>query len=210
MNRIIRIGNTEEKYMLRPDELLYLETVKGQEKMEAHLLNGSVYTLPSTLTALSETIDDATRNTTYEGVILQIGRSLLLNHNYLKEAIEGTVLLEATIGDKTVCRGALWASAAKYSPVMERRGRRSLQNVSCNKMPEISKKACSKLASLIDQSKWKLKQYQEDNHPEGYDVWSSGSPGGGCIGFIMRKFTPKKRDGRFYEIDDDDLLILGL
>ncbi len=181
MNRIIRIGNTEEKYMLRPDELLYLETVKGQEKMEAHLLNGSVYTLPSTLTALSETIDDATRNTTYEGVILQIGRSLLLNHNYLKEAIEGTVLLDATIGDKTVC-----------------------------KKLQISKKACSKLASLIDQSKWKLKQYQEDNHPEGYDVWSSGSPGGGCIGFIMRKFTPKKRDGRFYEIDDDDLLILGL
>lgn len=181
MNRIIHIGNTEEKYMLRPDELLYIETVKGQEKMEAHLLNGSVYTLPSTLTVLSETIDDATRNTTYEGVILQIGRSLLLNHNYLKEAIEGTVLLEATIGDKTVC-----------------------------KKLQISKKACSKLASLIDQSKWKLKQYQEDNHPEGYDVWSSGSPGGGYIGFIMRKFTPKKRDGRFYEIDDDDLLILGL
>lgn len=181
MNRIIRIGNTEEKYMLRPDELLYIETVKGQEKMEAHLLNGYVYTLPSTLTTLSKTIDDATRNTTYEGVILQIGRSLLLNYNYLKEAIEGIVLLEATIGDKTV-----------------------------SKKLQIPKKACSELASLIGQSKGNLKRYQEDNHPEGYDVRSSGSPGGGCIGFIMRKFTPKKRESGFYEIDDDDLLILGL
>jgi hypothetical protein len=181
MNRIIRIGNTEEKYMLRPDELLYVETVKEQEKMEAHLLNGCAYTLPSTLTALAKTIDDATRNTTYKGVLLQIGRFLLLNLNYLKEANDGTVLLEATIGDKTV-----------------------------SKKLQISQKACSKLASLIGKKQWELKRYQEDNHPDGYDVWSSGSPGGGCIGFIMRRVTPKKREGRFYEIDDDDLLILGL
>lgn len=181
MNRIIHIGNTEEKYMLRPDELLYIETVKGQEKMEAHLLNNCVYTLPSTLTTLSKTIDDATRNTTYEGEILQIGRFLLLNLNYLKEANDGTVLLEATIGDNTVSKNL-----------------------------QISKQACSKLASLIGKSKRKLQQYQEDNHPDGYDVWSSGSPGGGCIGFIMRRVTPKKREGGFYEIEDDDLLILGL
>lgn len=201
MKRIIRIGNTEEHYTFRPEEILYAETIKGEERTSVHLLNQTIYTLPCGLSVFAKTIDDSmirmhtmersywrdrsqaidnSMRSTLRTSIVRLGRSYLANYEYIVKAQDGIVDLCAEVEDKTIEDRII-----------------------------ISRKACSILSDMIGKKIHQLERFQHDNHSNGYtEVYSGGS--GGYTGFMSREYKPTKRDDTYYDIEDDDILFLGM
>lgn len=72
---------------------------------------------------------------------------------------------------------------------------------------KISPKACAKLQDLIGKDYRSLLDFQHENHSDGYNKQISG---GRYTSFMIVRYVPKERDDAYYDIDDDDILILGI
>lgn len=174
MKRTIHIGNTEEHYHFCPEEILYAETVKGEEKTKVHLLNGNSYDVPCLLNEWARTTDHSLMKS--DQTMIRIGRFYVVNNEYVKSAENGIVTLSADIEDSTDIN--------------------------------ISPKACAKLQYLIGKDDSSLLDFQHENHSDGYNKQISG--GGRYSSFMIVRYVPKERDDAYYDIDDDDILILGI
>lgn len=73
---------------------------------------------------------------------------------------------------------------------------------------KISPKACAKLQDLIGKDNRSLLDFQHENHSDGYNKQISGD--GRYTSFMIVRYVPKERDDAYYDIDDDDILILGI
>lgn len=176
MKRTIHIGNTEEHYQFCPEEILYVETVKGEEKIKVHLLNGNSYDVPCLLKECAQKIDNSLMKS--DQTMIRIGRFFVVNNEYVKSAENGNVTLSADI-----------------------------EGTDSTKI-KISPKACAKLQDLIGKDDRSLLDFQHENHSDGYNKQISGD--GRYTSFMIVRYVPKERDDAYYDIDDDDILILGI
>ena len=178
MKRTIHIGNTEEHYHFCPEEILYAETVKGEEKFKVHLLNGNSYDVPCLLNEWARTTDNSLMKSDQK--MIRLGRFYVVNNEYVKSAENGIVTLSADI---------------------EVKNRTEIKI-------KISPKACATLQYLIGKDYRSLLDFQHENHSDGYNKQISGD--GRYTSFMIVRYVPKERDDAYYDIDDDDILILGI
>lgn len=193
LRRILHFGNTEEQYRFCPDEILYIEAVKGEEKSTVFLLNSeNVYSLPIGLGKVAKIIDD-----TLQGLpdsLCKIGRSNIINLKYLSDDIgKNTIRLVADVDGTSIEKELI-----------------------------LYAKTCEELKKYRKSSKTIQEFYQRNHFEGGYVVKSPiGSQGdislevvtntgSSNMGFMIKEYEPCERPESYYDIEDDQIMFLGV
>ena len=182
IKRNLRFGNTEEMFQFCPEEILYMQTVNGAEETTVFLVNGDYYSLPNGLGYVSKVIDDTLLRSRGTGNSLcRIGRSTIINLDYLDIIEKGTIRLLANI-----------------------------DGISTKESLTISNAACDKLAQMRGLTKRQQKNYQIGHFQGGYVEKTFGGGGQGYTGFMVRTYEPCERPESYYDIDDNEIMFLGV
>jgi hypothetical protein len=181
IKRNLRFGNTEEMFQFCPEEILYMQAVSGEEETTVFLVNRDYYFLPNGLGYVSKVIDDTLlRSGRTNNSVCRIGRSTIINLDYLNVIENNTICLVADINGLTT-KGEVGVSSS----------------------------ACEKLEKLRALTKKQQKDYQIENFKVGYDEKTLGG-GPGYTGFMVRTFEPRERPESYYDIGDDEIMFLGV
>lgn len=181
IQRNLHFGNTEEIYQFCPEEILYMQAVCGEEETKVFLINKDIYILPNGLGRVSKVIDDTLLKLKTTNTMCRIGRSNIINFNYLSDFIgTDTIRLVADVD------GRLMEEKIK-----------------------ISVAACKILAKKQGVSKAEQKQYQHEHFEHGYNITTLGA-GSPYTGFICREYEPRERSVDYYDIGDDEIMFLGV
>ena len=182
IKRNLRFGNTEEMFQFCPEEILYMQPVNGVEETTVFLVNGDYYFLPNGLGYVSKVIDETLLRSKGTGNSLcRIGRSTIINLDYLDIIEKGTIRLLANI-----------------------------DGISTKESLTISNAACDKLAQMRGLTKRQQKNYQIDHFQGGYVEKTFGGGGQGYTGFMVRTYEPCERPESYYDIDDNEIMFLGV
>ena len=182
IKRNLRFGNTEEMFQFCPEEILYMQAVYGEEETTVFLVNNDCYILPNGLGYVSKVIDDnllKTRRT--NNSVCRIGRSTIINLNYLDIIGTDTIRLMANINGVSA-EGNL-------------------------KIPVV---ACNELAKMRGLTKRQQKDYQIEHFKGGYVEKKFGGGPAGYTGFMITSYEPCERPESFYDIGDDEIMFLGV
>lgn len=194
LQRILHFGNTEEQYRFCPEEIMYIEAVKGEEKSTVFLLNSeNVYSLPIGLGKVAKIIDD-----TLQGLpdsLCKVGRSVILNLKYISDIIgANTIRLVANVNGTLIEKDLI-----------------------------LYAKACEELAKYLNSTKARQKAYQQQHFEGGYVARSLGGNRGdisldivrstsssSTMGFMIMNYEPCERPESYYDIDEDQIMFLGV
>ena len=182
IKRSLRFGNTEEIFQFCPEEILYMQAVYREEATRVFLVNTDSYILPNGLGYVSKVIDDTSLRTRItDNSVCKIGRSTIINLNYLDIIGTDTIRLMANIN-----------------------------GVSTEESLNIPVVVCDKLAQMRGLSKRQQNNYQIDHYQGGYVEKTFGGGGQGYTGFMVRTYEPCERPESYYDIDDDEIMFLGV
>lgn len=181
IKRNLRFGNTEEIFQFCPEEILYMQAVNGEEETTVFLVNRDYYFLPNGLGYVSKVIDDTLlRSRRTNNSVCRIGRSTIINLDYLNNIENNTIYLIAEINGLTI-KGEI----------------------------SVSSNACEKLGKMRALTKKQQKDYQIEHFKGGYDEKTFGG-GPGYTGFMVRSYEPRERSENYYDIGDDEIMFLGV
>lgn len=181
INRNLRFGNTEEVFLFCPEEILYMQPVYGKEETTVFLVNNDCYILPNSLKYVSKVIDDnLLKSRRANNSVCRIGRYAIINFDYLDIIGTDTIRLLANIN-----------------------------GVSTEESLKIPVRQCNKLAKMRGLTKKQQKDYQIKHFKGGYVEKILGG-GPGYTGFMIRTYEPCERPESYYDIDDDEIMFLGV
>ena len=181
IKRNLRFGNTEEMFQFCPEEILYMHAVYGEEETTVFLVNNDCYILPNGLGYISKVIAETLLKSRRTNCsVCRIGRSTIINLNYLSIIGTDTIRLVAEID-----------------------GIKTEENI------KVSNRACEKIASAKGLTKRKQEEYQRMHFDGGY-VSSSYGGGPGSIGFMVTTYEPCERPESYYDINEDEIMFLGV
>ena len=180
LKRILHFGNTEEIYRFCPEEILYMQAVNGMEETKVFLINHRDTYILPNGLGYVSKIIDDALLKTTNSMC-RIGRSSIINLQYLSDIIgTDTVRLVAEV-----------------------------DGITTEENLRISVAACTKLAERRGVSKEAQKEYQRLHFEGGYIEKHIGG-GGGYLGFIIKEYEPCARPERYYDINDDEIMFLGV
>ena len=181
IKRDLRFGNTEELFQFCPEEILYMQAVSGEEETTVFLVNRDYYFLPNGLGYVSSVIDNnLLRSRRTENSVCRIGRSTIINLDYLDIIGTDTIRLIANINGMSI--------------------------EECLKMPV---EKCNELAKIRGLTKKQQKDYQIKHFKGGYVEKILGG-GPGYTGFMIKTYEPCERPESYYDIGDDEIMFLGV
>ena len=159
-----------------------MQAVNGEEQTKIFLKNNNdCYILPNGLGYVAKVIDDTLLETD-DKTMLKVGRSTIINSKCLSDIIgTNTIRLVADVDGQTIETD----------------------------VPGLSAAACTKLAKTKGLSKAQQRDYQHRHFEPGYRITSSGG-GSGYFGFLIKEYEPCERPESYYDIDDDEIMFLGV
>ena len=86
----------------------------------------------------------------------------------------------------------------------------NINGVSTEESLNIPVVVCDKLAQMRGLTKRQQKTYQIDHFQGGYVEKTFGGGGQGYTGFMVRTYEPCERPESYYDIDDDEIMFLGV
>lgn len=184
VKRLLRFGNTEEIYRFCPEEILYMQAVTGERETIVFMTNNKdYYCVPNGLGHVAQVIDETLRKRLRtSNTMVTCGRSTIINKKYLGDVIgTGCIRLVAEVD--------------------------GVKNEVDVKLP-VDK--CEMLAKVKGLSKAEQKEYQRKHFPDGYVRKSFGGGGGRYTGFMIETYEACDRPESFYDIQDDEIMFLGV
>lgn len=200
LRRNLRFGNTEETYRFCPEEILYMTTVYGEEKTKVHLINNDCYILPNGLGYVKNVIHASLLET--DNTMTKIGRSTIFNATYLSDIGTNTIRLVADVDGQTIETYIDNLPAAACKEIAETKGLSKAQKREYQRKKQAKKRSLSKAQQRDD-----LYRHFEN----GYNF----EPFGGrttlnCLGFMVEEKEPRECPESDYDIDDDEIMFLGV